>query len=134
MAIKDNLDDFKYLASDKVSNAKHAFSSWAAFKQWVQVPETALDVHGAKRWSNEDLDPTPPEKRNWRLLFLPRSHSHHHANLQRLRWYNYVVFYWALSCKSTECLCVVVTGLVSFTTLAYVESVVKCESIGTTFI
>ncbi|QIW98081.1 hypothetical protein AMS68_003599 [Peltaster fructicola] len=29
-------------------------------------------------WSNVDLDPTPPEKRNW-------------------RWFNYVVFYWALS-------------------------------------
>ena len=77
MAIKDKLDDVQYLAADKASNAKHAFTSWAAFKQWVQVPETALDVHGAKRWSNEDLDPTPPEKRNW-------------------RWYNYVVFYWAL--------------------------------------
>jgi len=67
---------------EKVYNAKRAFISWEAFKSWVQVQDTALDQHGHRRagptWSNEDLDPTPPEKRTW-------------------RWWNYVIFYWALS-------------------------------------
>ena len=74
--------EIKAKADEKVYNAKHAFTSWQAFKEWVKVPDTALDQHGHQRagptWSNEDLDPTPPEKRNW-------------------RWWNYVVFYWALS-------------------------------------
>ena len=30
-------------ASEKVSNAKGAFSSGKAFQAWVQVPSTALD-------------------------------------------------------------------------------------------
>jgi hypothetical protein len=51
-------------------NAKGAFKSWGAFKEWVMVPDTALDVHGHSRsgitWSNVDLDPTPPERRTWR--------------------------------------------------------------------
>lgn len=65
-------------------STREAFTSWAAFKQWVRVHDTALDQHGhlgneaTKQWSNEDLDPTPPEKRTW-------------------LWYNYVVFYFALS-------------------------------------
>lgn len=50
--------------------------------EWVQVPDTALDEHGHRpkgpTWSNEDLDPTPPEKRTW-------------------RWWNYAIFYWGLS-------------------------------------
>jgi len=71
------------LAADKKRNARHAFTSWHNFQQWIQVPDTELDRNGEisaahHRWSNEDLDPTPPEKRTW-------------------AWYNYVVFYWGLS-------------------------------------
>ena len=66
-------------AAEKASNARHAFTSWHNFVEWIQVHDTALDQHGHKKtgptWSNEDLDPTPPEKRTW-------------------RWWNYVVFYW----------------------------------------
>lgn len=65
-------------ANEKLYNAKRGVSSWQGFKDWVQVPDTALDQHGQSkpgmRWSNEDLDPTPPEKRTW-------------------RWWNYVIFY-----------------------------------------
>nr|POE77586.1 allantoin permease [Quercus suber] len=67
---------------EKAYNAKKAFSSWQAFKSWVQLPDTALDQHGHSKggptWSNEDLDPTPYEKRTW-------------------RWWNFVIFYWGLS-------------------------------------
>ena len=76
-------DDIKARVDEKVYNAKKGVSSWQGFKDWVRVQDTALDQHGSvhlggPQWSNEDLDPTPPEKRTW-------------------RWYNYVVFYWALS-------------------------------------
>ena len=80
MRFGDN--DAKSTMAEKTTNMKHAFSSWQAFKDWIQVPDTALDQHGHKQegrtWSNEDLDPTPPEKRTW-------------------RWWNYVIFYWGLS-------------------------------------
>lgn len=68
--------------AQKRRDAQRAFISWENFKQWVQVPDTLLDEHGHPtsnhRWSNEDLDPTPPEKRNW-------------------SWVNYTIFYWGLS-------------------------------------
>ena len=74
--------EIKAKADEKIYNARRGFTSWQAFQEWVQVPDTALDQHGHKRagptWSNEDLDPTPPEKRTW-------------------RWWNYVIFYWGLS-------------------------------------
>ncbi|KAI5274303.1 allantoin [Aureobasidium subglaciale] len=72
----------KASAMEKKKNAVNAFKSWDNFKQWVLVPDTALDRHSngdtGATWSNEDLDPTPPERRTW-------------------RWYNYVLFYFALS-------------------------------------
>ncbi|KAF4624327.1 hypothetical protein G7Y89_g13845 [Cudoniella acicularis] len=56
----------------KATNFRNAFRSRQGFKQFVQTRDTALDRHGhpdsSSRWSNEDLDPTPPEKRtclNW---------------------------------------------------------------------
>ena len=72
----------KALAQEKAYNARQAFKSWQGFKQWIQVSDTALDEHGNEKpgrtWSNEDLDPTPSEKRTW-------------------RWWNFVIFYWGLS-------------------------------------
>lgn len=76
-------------ARTKAQSARHALTSRAAFRAWIEAPSSALDAHGrsapphgasasASRWSNEDLDPTPPAKRTW-------------------RWQNYVSFYWALS-------------------------------------
>lgn len=38
-----DVGDLKAKADEKVYNAKHAFSSWQAFVEWVQVPDTALD-------------------------------------------------------------------------------------------
>lgn len=82
MAIQDHMERYRVQASEKKANAVVAFSSWQAFKSWVQVHDTALDQHGHRpsgpTWSNEDLDPTPEEKRTW-------------------AWYNYVIFYFALS-------------------------------------
>ncbi len=61
---------------------KNAFQGRENFKNFIQTHDTALDKHGhldqSQRWSNEDLDPTPPEKRTW-------------------RWWNYVTFYAGLS-------------------------------------
>jgi nucleobase:cation symporter-1, NCS1 family len=66
---------------EKKQHASAAFKSWEGFKRWARVPETALDEHntnkGGMTWSNVDLDPTPPERRNW-------------------AWYNYFVFYFVL--------------------------------------
>ena len=78
--------DIRAKADEKIYNARRAFTSWQGFKDWVKVPDTALDQHGQVadthghriQWSNEDLDPTPPEKRTW-------------------RWWNFVIFYWGLS-------------------------------------
>jgi NCS1 family nucleobase:cation symporter-1 len=59
----------KARALEKKRNAVNAFKSWDNFKQWVIVPDTALDQHGhagsRMTWSNVDLDPTPPHKRTW---------------------------------------------------------------------
>lgn len=72
----------KALVSTKVRAAREAFTSWPAFVAWIEAPSSALDAHGlanpSSRWSNEDLDPTPPRKRTWKAL-------------------NFVSFYWALS-------------------------------------
>ncbi|KAK3939995.1 allantoin permease [Diplogelasinospora grovesii] len=74
----------KAFIQTKVSNFRNAFTSWAAFKSYIEAPQTELDEHGnvihreGHRWSNEDLEPTPPEKRTW-------------------SWVNYVTFYWGLS-------------------------------------
>lgn len=73
-------------ARSKAQSARHALTSRAAFQAWIEAPASTLDAHGrevrgdadSSRWSNEDLDPTPPAKRTW-------------------RWSNYVSFYWALS-------------------------------------
>lgn len=69
----------------KLASAQYAFSSWPAFKAWIEAPSTQFDAHGNplesardSRWSNEDLDPTPPAKRTW-------------------NWANYVAFYWGVS-------------------------------------
>jgi len=63
----------KASAMDKKKNAVNAFKSWDNFKQWVLVPDTALDRHSngetGQTWSNVDLDPTPPEKRTWRCKY-----------------------------------------------------------------
>jgi NCS1 family nucleobase:cation symporter-1 len=46
---------------------KAAFQSKEAFKDFVQSAES-LDNHtavGQSRWTNKDLEPTPPEQRTW---------------------------------------------------------------------
>lgn len=67
-------------AHQKKENASTAFKSWEDFKRWIEVPVTALDEHSKSNitWSNVDLDPTPPERRNWKA-------------------WNYFVFYWVIS-------------------------------------
>ena len=38
-----SVNEIKVKANEKVYNAKKGFSSWEGFKQWVRVPDTALD-------------------------------------------------------------------------------------------
>lgn len=80
--MSSKIQTLKLRSAEKKENAARAFTSWQAFKNWAQVHDTALDQHGHRpsgpTWSNEDLDPTPAEKRTW-------------------RWWNFVVFYWGLS-------------------------------------
>lgn len=75
-------DGLKAIVRRKTEDARITFSSWKAFQERIQVGNVILDQNGNKiggpTWSNEDLDPTPPEKRTW-------------------RWWNYVIFYWGLS-------------------------------------
>ncbi len=74
----------KDFVKTKVHNFRGALTSWEAFKAYAEAPRTEVNEHGdvvsrdIKGWSNEDLDPTPPEKRTW-------------------TWVNYVTFYWGLS-------------------------------------
>lgn len=61
-------DEIRAKISEKKDNARIGLGSWEGFKAWVRVQDTALDQHGRVheggiQWSNEDLDPTPPEKR-----------------------------------------------------------------------
>jgi len=67
-----------FRAAEKVEAVRNGFTSRRAFVDLITVKDTALDEHGhpnsSKTWSNEDLDPTPPEKRTW-------------------RWWNFVTFY-----------------------------------------
>jgi hypothetical protein len=72
---------------EKKTNAANAFTSWDNFKQWVMVPDTALDLHSKSSitWSNVDLDPTPPERRNW-------------------KGWNYFVFYWVSTIEESPIL------------------------------
>lgn len=71
------LQQLKAKTAEKKESIRYAISSWGAFKESVKVHDTALDQHSHREdgptWSNEDLDPTPPEKRTW-------------------SWYNYVIF------------------------------------------
>jgi nucleobase:cation symporter-1, NCS1 family len=70
----------------KASSLRRAFDSKEAFKTFIEAPHETYDEHGypipydahKSQWSNEDLLPTPAEKRTW-------------------GWANYVTFYWGLS-------------------------------------
>ncbi|TEY44942.1 hypothetical protein BOTCAL_0340g00090 [Botryotinia calthae] len=75
-----NVATLKAQSAEKVGAFKNAFTSRQNFMDYVTVQDTALDRHSgsSKVWSNEDLDPTPPEKRTW-------------------RWWNFVTFYLGLS-------------------------------------
>jgi NCS1 family nucleobase:cation symporter-1 len=74
--------EFRATAAEKVTVLKNAFRSREGFKYFIQTHDTSLDRHGhigtKQTWSNEDLDPTPPDKRTW-------------------RWWNFVTFYLGLS-------------------------------------
>ncbi|KUJ19173.1 uracil permease-like protein [Mollisia scopiformis] len=76
--------EWKTTVGEKTSTFKGAFRSREGFKYFIETRDTALDQHRdpdakhGQTWSNEDLDPTPPEKRTW-------------------RWWNYVTFYTGLS-------------------------------------
>ncbi|TEA22039.1 Allantoin permease [Colletotrichum sidae] len=49
------------------------FQSKAAFQQWARAPEASEGQTriGDSRWSNKDLEPTPPEQRTWTWYNLP---------------------------------------------------------------
>jgi NCS1 family nucleobase:cation symporter-1 len=57
----------------KITNFKNAFRSRQGFVSWIQTGGSQN-----VQWSNEDLDPTPPEKRNW-------------------RWWNFMIFYFGVA-------------------------------------
>jgi nucleobase:cation symporter-1, NCS1 family len=49
------------------------FRSAEAFKEFVKAPKN-IDGHvaiGDPKWSNKDLEPTPPEQRTWQWYNLP---------------------------------------------------------------
>jgi hypothetical protein len=60
---------FRAMLGAKATTFKNAFRSREGFKFFIETHDTALDKHGhpgtKQSWSNEDLDPTPPEKRTW---------------------------------------------------------------------
>lgn len=87
------------LVADKTTTFKNAFRSREGFKYFIETGPTALDKHGnpdeRQVWSNEDLDPTPPEKVPLSLFHGCRVSNH---EVQRTwRWWNYVTFYMGLS-------------------------------------
>lgn len=44
--VSPRLQELKTAAAEKQANIRGAFSSWTAFKHFVQVADTALDKHG----------------------------------------------------------------------------------------
>ncbi len=50
MRFRGSGSEIKAKSDEKINNARTAFSSWQAFKEWVQVPDTALDQHGNKKY------------------------------------------------------------------------------------
>jgi NCS1 family nucleobase:cation symporter-1 len=58
--------DLRTVAAAKIITFKNAFHSREGFKYFIETGPTALDRYGnpdpRQVWSNEDLDPTPPEK------------------------------------------------------------------------
>ena len=51
--------------ASKATNVKNALRSREGFNSFIKTTDMALDRHSgaSQTWSNEDLDPTPPEKR-----------------------------------------------------------------------
>ncbi|KAK7953681.1 uracil permease [Apiospora saccharicola] len=49
------------------------FQSAEAFRDFVRAPQTAggREQIGNEKWSNRDLEPTPPEERTWTAMSLP---------------------------------------------------------------
>ncbi|KZF19513.1 putative allantoin permease [Xylona heveae TC161] len=73
------ISHFQQSAKEKAAGFRHAFSSKEAFLKYVQNPESVNETDPERaRWTNRDLDPTPPEQRNW-------------------NWFNYCTYYFGLS-------------------------------------
>jgi hypothetical protein len=72
MGATDSFAEFKATSGKKLTVLKNAFRSREGFKFFIETGDSALDQHGHPgsnaTWSNEDLDPTPPEKRTWSLV------------------------------------------------------------------
>jgi NCS1 family nucleobase:cation symporter-1 len=66
MGTTDSFADFTATVAVKLTVLKNAFRSREGFKYFIETGDTALDKHGNPgskgKWSNEDLDPTPPGK------------------------------------------------------------------------
>jgi NCS1 family nucleobase:cation symporter-1 len=58
--------ELRTLAAAKATTFVNAFKSREGFKYFIETRDTTLGQHGDPDsrhiWSNEDLDPTPPEK------------------------------------------------------------------------
>lgn len=71
------LSELRTVAAAKTETFKNAFRSREGFKYFIETGPTALDRHGnpseRQIWSNEDLDPTPPEKVPFHTIFPAQS-------------------------------------------------------------
>ncbi|KAI9737082.1 MAG: hypothetical protein M1834_000672 [Cirrosporium novae-zelandiae] len=63
----------------RLQEFRGAFKSRQAFLHSIQTNDTSLDQHGhtgSTTWSNEDLDPTPPEKRSkFRVITVAKARN-----------------------------------------------------------
>jgi NCS1 family nucleobase:cation symporter-1 len=52
----------------KLATAKHALTSRRAFLDTIRIDKSGRDESESRqfgKWSNKDLDPSPPEQRTW---------------------------------------------------------------------
>lgn len=74
--MRSKLSTLKDGVQEKARAFKDTVSSKEAFVAWLQNSDSGHDSN-ERAWTNKDLEPTPPEKRNW-------------------NWFNYVTFFFGL--------------------------------------
>ncbi|KAJ9211054.1 hypothetical protein DTO166G4_7345 [Paecilomyces variotii] len=74
--MRSKLSTLKDGVQEKARAFRDTVSSKEAFVAWLQNSDSGHDSN-ERAWTNKDLEPTPPEKRNW-------------------NWFNYVTFFFGL--------------------------------------